>query len=259
MKVFLPAPAPSQPFRRGILLAAGFTILLTMMVADVSSAQEQPPDTPPESRLTVTPSAFDRWLGRTPAAGATTKPAVKPTTKPAAKTPRLGSPPAPPVLTAPPPPPSLPLPAGPTSVPPAPPKLDTPAKPPATAIIPPNSGSTSATAATATGRVTPPPEPVTIGYAAEATGLPAGSRRALDAFAVWLRDNPDVRIELLGYASESSRTGSRARRRSLLRVVAVRDYLVGKGVLSTRMAVRALGDQAEEEPRDRVEVRVPPS
>ena len=54
-------------------------------------------------------------------------------------------------------------------------------------------------------------------------------------------------------------SGSDARRRSLFRTLAVRTYLVENGVLSTRMDVRALGDRTEEEPKDRVEVRVPPS
>lgn len=245
-----------QRGRRAILSVAGFAALFAMTVAAGSPAQQKPlppPDTLPASRLTMTPSEFERWLGRAPARSAATS-------EPAATTPRLAAPPPPPVLAAPPPAPSLPLPvATPAGSPPPPPKLDAPAKPPLAAIFPPKSGATSPSAAVAPGADTPPPKPVRILYAAEATELPATARLALDKIAAWLRDNPDVRIELLGYASESSKTGSQARRRALLRVLAVRNYLVGQGVLSTRMNVRALGDQAADEPRDRVEVKLPPS
>lgn len=239
--------------RQAIPALTGLAILL--VAAGTAPAQEKPlppPDTPPESRLTVTPSEFERWLGRIPADdGAASEPEDA--------TSRMGSPPPPPVLTAPPPPPpKLPLPASPVTAPP-PPELGLPAKPPAAAIIPTESGANSPSAATGPDAKKPRPEPVRIVYAEEATAVPASALPALDKLTVWLRDNPDVRIELLGYASESSKTGSQARRRSLQRVLAVRDYLIGQGVPGTRMTVRALGDQGADGPRDRVEVKLPPS
>jgi len=117
----------------------------------------------------------------------------------------------------------------------------------------------------ATTPVPPPPDllarpgEIRILYAADATDLPEEARRDLDRIAAWLRANPGVRVQIVGYASESAKTGSQARRRSLFRTLAVRTYLIENGVLSTRMDVRALGDRTEEEPKDRVEVKLPPS
>jgi len=89
--------------------------------------------------------------------------------------------------------------------------------------------------------------------------VPEAAKPDLDEMAAWLRENPSVRIQIVGYASESATAGSPARRTSLFRTLAVRKYLVDNGVLSTRMDVRALGDETEELPLDRVEISLPPS
>lgn len=89
--------------------------------------------------------------------------------------------------------------------------------------------------------------------------LPGSAKPDLDKMAAWLMQNPSVRVQITGYASEMTGGGAPARRTSLYRTLAVRKYLVENGVLSTRMDVRAQGDKTEELPRDRVEISLPPS
>jgi outer membrane protein OmpA-like peptidoglycan-associated protein len=72
-------------------------------------------------------------------------------------------------------------------------------------------------------------------------------------------ENTTVRIQLLAYAKASSDGASRARRLSLSRALAVRAYLIEKGVRSTRMDVRALGDKFGDGPADRVDIRPQPA
>lgn len=89
--------------------------------------------------------------------------------------------------------------------------------------------------------------------------LPEAAIPELDRMAAWLRQNPSVRVQIVGYASEVAKADNPARRTSLYRTLAVRKYLVENGVLSTRMHVRALGAETDELPRDRVEILLPPS
>ncbi|MEE8444386.1 MAG: OmpA family protein [Alphaproteobacteria bacterium] len=100
---------------------------------------------------------------------------------------------------------------------------------------------------------------IRIRFATEATELSAAARARLDEIAARLKARPGVRVQIVGYASESAEATGQARRRSLFRVISVRKYLVARGVLSTRMDVRALGDKTEVAPRDRVDVVIPPS
>ncbi|MDA1309198.1 MAG: OmpA family protein, partial [Proteobacteria bacterium] len=65
------------------------------------------------------------------------------------------------------------------------------------------------------------------------------------------------RVQLLAYAAApggDASNGSKARRLSLSRALSVRAYLMGQGVRSTRMDVRALGDRADSGPANRVDV-----
>jgi outer membrane protein OmpA-like peptidoglycan-associated protein len=61
---------------------------------------------------------------------------------------------------------------------------------------------------------------------------------------------------LLAYAKGTEDSASQARRLSLSRALAVRGYLIEQGVLPTRMDVRALGNKADDDPRDRVDVEL---
>jgi hypothetical protein len=63
-----------------------------------------------------------------------------------------------------------------------------------------------------------------------------------------------LRLELLAYAAGTEDQANRARRLSLSRALAVRAFLINEGVRSTRMDVRALGNNVDGEPADRVDI-----
>jgi outer membrane protein OmpA-like peptidoglycan-associated protein len=65
------------------------------------------------------------------------------------------------------------------------------------------------------------------------------------------------RVQLLAYAASAGGNASKARRLSLSRALSVRAYLMAQGIASTRMDVRALGDQKNSGgPADRVDLKV---
>jgi len=86
---------------------------------------------------------------------------------------------------------------------------------------------------------------------AELTARAAGQ---LNELANELLGNADARVQLLAYAKASDDGSSKARRLSLSRALAVRAYLIEKGIRSTRMDVRALGSGFTDGPADRVDV-----
>jgi outer membrane protein OmpA-like peptidoglycan-associated protein len=107
----------------------------------------------------------------------------------------------------------------------------------------------------ATGEGTrPETEQVRVDFAAGANELDGAARGKLDEVANGLNQNPKLRLQLLAYAAGSGDAGSQARRLSLSRALSVRSYLIDKGVPSTRIDVRALGNKAEDGPPDRVDV-----
>ncbi len=243
-----------------MVVAAAVLVQLAPATAQEGRRDEPlaPPDAPPLSRLTITPSDFDQWLS-----GAPRRPDIA--AVPEDPAPGLVAPPPPPPTLVTPPPPApaptgtepratVPDPAG-DSVPAAP--VLAPPEAPQVATLPPDSRDTTPVP----GVPAPLPQPagIRILYAADATELPEAARKDLDALAAWLQAHPEARLQIVGYASAATKTGSEARRRSLLRTLAVRTYLVENGVLSTRMDVRAMGDRTDETPKDRVEVRLPPS
>lgn len=70
-----------------------------------------------------------------------------------------------------------------------------------------------------------------------------------------LQANPKLRVQLQAYASASAEDGqSAARRISLSRALAVRTWLMDKGIDAARMDVRALGMNTNQTPPDRVDL-----
>jgi len=61
---------------------------------------------------------------------------------------------------------------------------------------------------------------------------------------------------LKAFAAGNAETASQARRLSLSRALAVRSFLIDKGIESTRMDVRALGTKFEDGPPDRVDILI---
>jgi outer membrane protein OmpA-like peptidoglycan-associated protein len=128
-------------------------------------------------------------------------------------------------------------------------------------------GATAATAATgattgATGQAqtaSVPPAAATegqirIAFSADSAEIPDAVKAQLDGLAQKMATDDNIRIQLLAYASGTPETASRARRMSLARALAVRSYLIKQGVRSTRMDVRALGNNVEGSPADRVDI-----
>lgn len=88
----------------------------------------------------------------------------------------------------------------------------------------------------------------------EDTAAIIGSARSdLDAIGESLRYDPR-RIELKAYGGEPGNKASEARRISLKRGLAVRAYLIGLGIDSRRIDVRALGGVTDTGSADRVDV-----
>lgn len=95
---------------------------------------------------------------------------------------------------------------------------------------------------------------IQLDFQAGSAKLSDSARAALDDLVARLKAQSDQRIQLKAYAQGGDDGGSRARRLSLSRALAVRSYLIDQGIRSTRMDVRALGDTAKAGPPDRVDI-----
>ncbi|SDF52307.1 Outer membrane protein OmpA [Limimonas halophila] len=91
-------------------------------------------------------------------------------------------------------------------------------------------------------------------FATGSAELGSETRRQLDRVVAALKKDSDSRIELTAYADVPGDSPSRSRRLSLSRALAVRSYLIEKGVRSTRIDVRALGNAVESGPANRVDI-----
>jgi outer membrane protein OmpA-like peptidoglycan-associated protein len=91
-------------------------------------------------------------------------------------------------------------------------------------------------------------------FPAGSAEIPDTALAALDAVAARMSVDDKLRLQVIAYASGAPEDASRARRLSLSRALAVRSYLIKRGVPSTRMEVRALGNGVSGEPADRVDI-----
>lgn len=214
-------------------------------------------------------------------AAARSTPAPKVAT-PAAATPRtppIVAPP-PPRVAAPSPPPPAPTPQPPQRVvvpapapasspataaatpPPAPRQAASPPPPAAAAVPPPPPPPAAAPPSRAPAPVAALPPAQTgdgnwrFAFAANDAGLSAEARLRLDRLAETMNRDAENRLQLLAYASGDAENASQARRLSLSRALAVRSYLIEKGVRSARIDVRALGNRNEGGPPDRVDATI---
>ena len=86
--------------------------------------------------------------------------------------------------------------------------------------------------------------------------LPDGHKANLVTLANALREKKDLRLQLLAYAGGQDLSTSKARRMSLSRALAVRAFLIDKGVRSTQIDVRALGSKTNEKPINRIDLNL---
>jgi hypothetical protein len=78
----------------------------------------------------------------------------------------------------------------------------------------------------------------------------------LERLAADLKSNSGIRITLTAYAKTNEHiTPREARRLSLTRALAIRDYLTTKGISSARIDVRALGANSPSGDPDRVDIK----
>lgn len=89
-------------------------------------------------------------------------------------------------------------------------------------------------------------------FEAEQISLTSVHLSQLAVLAEILRNDDGMGLQLVGYASGDMENSSHARRVSLSRTLNIRKYLMDGGIRSTRIEVRALGNQNDGGPVDRV-------
>jgi outer membrane protein OmpA-like peptidoglycan-associated protein len=143
-------------------------------------------------------------------------------------------------------PPPAPLKVVPRNAAPAAPKIVTPARKPKTRIasLPPIGQPLKAGATTR------------IGFSVGSAKLNSDASARLKDVSASLKKNESLRIQLLAYAGAKDGSASQARRLSLSRALAARSYLIEKGIRSTRIDVRALGNRSGNGPTDRIDIIV---
>ncbi len=98
------------------------------------------------------------------------------------------------------------------------------------------------------------PQRQVVTFSGDSSELSDGGRKALEHAAQMLSSDPSLRLQLLAYAGGIDGSKGSARSMSLARALAVRSFLMGRGVRSTRVEVRALGAQTDTTPIDRVDL-----
>jgi len=103
---------------------------------------------------------------------------------------------------------------------------------------------------------TVPAGAVSIAFSGQDGTLPPTATDQLEAFAARMAATPDAQAQILAYANAEDGNVSRARRLSLTRALATRSFLIERGIASSRIDVRALGNQVPDGAPDRVDVRL---
>ncbi|TAK99616.1 MAG: hypothetical protein EPO08_15875 [Rhodospirillaceae bacterium] len=244
-----PSPPPAQPKP-----APAVTPVTKPVAAAPPAAPPAPPPAPPAKVATAAPAPA-------PAAPATAqwpndsigqvKPITPPAAPSAASNPQVLTPPPlakpvekPEVKTAAAPPPTV-QPAETITAPAKPVEITKPSAEVA-AVIPPAVKPMDAKIAVG--------EPTVVSYAGGGTAVPTESLPTVKDVSDRLAADPNLRVQLFSYASDPEKNVSRSRRLSLERAVAVRKLLIDNGLDSTRIEVRALGDQNNGGEADRVDI-----
>ncbi len=101
-----------------------------------------------------------------------------------------------------------------------------------------------------------PPDEFTILYGIGNADVPNTANDNLKLLAARMVKNSDLRVEFIAFASDAEESVSRSRRLSLERAVNVRKMLLDAGVDSSRVTLRALGEQSGDGEPDRIDVIV---
>ena len=97
------------------------------------------------------------------------------------------------------------------------------------------------------------PDTLSIGFAVGVPEVPGAAEAELKSLAARMKADNALRVQLLAFASDPEKSVSRSRRLSLERAVNVRKQLLSAGIDSTRIEVRALGEQSGDGAPDRVD------
>lgn len=101
-----------------------------------------------------------------------------------------------------------------------------------------------------------PGDSLLIPFDANDAKLPAELKTHLADLADGIREDKDIRLQLMAYAGGDSISAGKARRMSLSRALSVRSFLIENGIRSTRIDVRALGNKTTTDPINRVDVNI---
>lgn len=95
---------------------------------------------------------------------------------------------------------------------------------------------------------------VRIPFEPEAYAIPEAAQAGLADLVEQLDADYGLRLQVLAYAAGDEDESTHARGVSLARALAMRDYLSDQGIGVDRMDIKALGNTAQEEPADRVDL-----
>ena len=98
-----------------------------------------------------------------------------------------------------------------------------------------------------------------LGYKGNTTSLAADQKSTLDKTLLPKLADKGSSVQILAYSEPTKDSISGARRISLNRGLAIRDYLMQKGVAPDRIMIKALGENSKEKPLDRADLLVIPA
>ncbi len=91
-------------------------------------------------------------------------------------------------------------------------------------------------------------------FPADGISIDAAAESELIGLAGYLNQNQAQRVVLNAHAGDSDPGSSHARRLSLSRALAIRTFLVDRGVPVDRISLRPMGNEVEDGPADRVDI-----
>lgn len=95
---------------------------------------------------------------------------------------------------------------------------------------------------------------VRLTFEPDSAVLSDAAKAQLDPLVEKLNTDYLLRVQVLAYAGGDDDASSHARGVSLARALAMRNYLTAQGITMDRMDIKALGNAAQEEPADRVDL-----
>lgn len=261
VQIATPAPAPAKaPETKMAAVTPAPTTPAPAPAAPAPAAKTEPPKAaPPAAKAPATPvpaakapppaaappAAPPKAAAAAPAPAAT--PPQKQTQVAVAAPPPAAPAPGQPRSLLTPPPSAAPAAAAPPTPAPTPAKTEEakPAEPPK---------ETNVAVATPPVRTPAQADTLTIAFKVGGADVPADAAAGLKALAARLAKDPTSRLQLIAYASDPEKSISRSRRLSLERAVNVRKVMLAAGIESTRIDIRALGEQSGSGAPDRVDV-----